>query len=210
MNNITERNTHLYWRMDKRDRPVNYGSMAEGYHLAALRLLDSLIDNNSGHDADVVMFPILFSGHQSIELYLKAISILVAEANGENPWQAPIKDTHNIQRLLDSLNSKLPDNEKITKNVDTKSLFTFIDICMQIGDDSSGSYYVDFSRYPEHLANHNTPRRSYYFVLNDDNTLIINISKIRTIIDEACSLLGGLYAQWLDRAQYVRDKPGLI
>lgn len=201
MNNITEKYAYLGWRMDKRSRAINYGSMAEGYHLAASRLLESLERDNSGHDADAIMYPVLFSGHQSIELYLKAIGLLIAESNGENPWQIEIKDTHNVRRLLNSVNSKLPDDERITKDAATKPLFDYIDMCMRIGDDSTGDYYVDFARYPEHLANKKMPRTSYPFVLKD-NKFIFNIHDVKTLINDACNLLDGLYAQWLDRVQF--------
>lgn len=204
MNNITERNAYINWRMDKNDRAINYGAMAEGYHLAAIRLLDSLIEDNSFHDADVVIFPILFSGHQSVELYLKAVGILISEAGGNNPWEAEIKDSHNIQRLLDSLNSKLPNNEKLIKVKATKSLFDFIDLCKQLGDDSAGDYFVDFARYPEQFAKKSKTRASYPFVL-EEGKFVFDLTNTKLIIDETCELLGGLYAQWLDRAQLMHD-----
>ena len=200
MSNITEGNAYLNWRMNKKDRAINYGAMAEGYYLAATRLLDSLIENNSDHEADVIIYPVLFSGHQSIELYLKAIGILISEANGENPWQAKIKSVHDIQRLLDSLNSKLPSNEKIIKVSATKPLFDFIDVCKQVGDDSKGDYFVDFARYPEHVANNSLPRTSYPFVLEGDR-FVFDLSQTKALIDDACRLLSGLYAQWLERVE---------
>ena len=47
------------WRMNEFDRASNYVAMAEGYKIGAIRLLDSLLDDNIGHDADAVIFPIL-------------------------------------------------------------------------------------------------------------------------------------------------------
>lgn len=199
MGGITESSAFLNWRMNENDRASNYGVMAEGYHLAAIRLLDSLIHDNGGHDADAVVYPILFSGHQCIELYLKAIMILIYEANGNVSWSAEIKRTHDLQRLLNSLNSKLSSDEQIVKGKGTQALFDFIQICKQVGDDSQGEYYIDFARYPESLPKDGPTPVSYPFVVNKSE-LIFDLCQLRQVIDEACGLLSGVYAQWLNRA----------
>lgn len=204
MNGITEANAFLNWRMNKSDRANNYGSMAEGYHLAAIRLLDLLVRDNGGHDADVVIYPVLFSGHQCVELYLKAIAILSCEANGNNPWMIEIKQVHNLDRLLNSVNSKLPDGEKIVKGKETQALFDFIDMCKQVGDDSQGEYFVDFARYPENLPKVGSIPTTYPFVVKNDE-FIFNLKELKELISETCNLLSGIYAQWFDRADFVRN-----
>ena len=198
MGGITESSAFLNWRMNENDRASNYGVMAEGYHLASIRLLDSLIHDNSSHDADAVVYPVLFLGHQSVELYLKAIVILIYGANGNNPWLAEIKQVHDLQRLLNSLNSKMPSGERIVKGKDTQALFDFIEICKQVGDDSQGEYYIDFARYPERLSKDSQSPVSYPFVVNKSE-FIFDLDQLRQVIDEACDLLSGVYAQWLNR-----------
>lgn len=203
--NGTNSKAYLNWRMDECERAANYGAMAEGYHRAAIRLADSLMRDNVGHDADVIVYPIIFSGHQSVELYLKGIKLLVEEAQfGDNPWQCEVKDSHDLERLLNSLNSKLPNNERIVNVAETKPLFDFIHFCKQVGDDSVGGYYVDFARYPEHLSNCKRSPVHYPFTRNNSQ-FIFSISALKKLIGEACTFVEGLYSQWLDRAYQVRD-----
>lgn len=184
--------------MSKDDRASNYAAMGEGYTHAALRLIDSLLEDNVGHEADAVIFPALFCAHQSIELYLKATRIAAREATGINPWEAKNKDTHNLERLLSSLNSYIDnDQEKLKRNPGTAPLFDLIDLLRTVGDDKAGDYFVDFARYPE-----KGPGQLYLFV-NDDK-LVFELLKIRKLIDDGCSFIKGYFSLWQERADCVR------
>ena len=175
-----------------------YAAMGEGYSHAASRLMDSLLEDNVGHDADAVIFPALFCSHQSIELYLKATRIAAREATGFNPWKVKIKDTHNLKCLLSSLNSCIDNGqERLKRNLETAPLFDLIDLLMFVGDDKTGGYFVDFARYPEKESG-----QLYLFV--DDDKLVFELSKIRQLIDNGCSFIEGYYSLWQERADCVR------
>lgn len=202
--NITENQAYLNWRFRSSDRAHNYASMADGYCMAAQRLAASLLNDNIGHDADVVIFPILFSAQQSLELYLKAIQIRIAEANSENPWVCEVEKSHDLVKLLNSLNKVLPQGETVDQNEHTQSFFELLDLFKALAPDSSGSYFSDFARYAESLGSKKRPRVSYAYV--DDDKFVLNIQQIGSLINEACDLLAGIYALWEARAGDVRNK----
>lgn len=176
------------WRMHEYDRAGNYAVMAEGYKIGAIRLLDSLLHNNVGHDADAVIFPVLFDAHQSLELYLKATSIAVEEANDLNPWSAKVIRSHDLLELIGSLNSSLPSSEpKIALAKETKPLFDLIDLLKTVGDNGKGGYYFDFARYPEKQAG-----ESYIFVRDD--SLVFDLEGIKRVVADGCDFLDGYCA----------------
>lgn len=195
---LTEQYAYLNWRMDKSDRSLNYAMMAEGYWKAAIRLLDSLLADNMGHDADAVVFPILFNAHQSLELYLKATRIAACEVKGSNPWNVSIKAIHDLDRLASSLNSAFGDSdERLIRTKDTSAYFELADLLKSIGDDREGGYYVDFARYPE-----KEPGKSYVFVQCDK--FVFNLEELKAIIDDGCQFMDGFYWLWQERADEVR------
>ena len=184
--------------MDKLDRSQNYAMMAEGYWKAAIRLLDSLLDDNAGHDADAIVFPILFGAHQSLELYLKATRIAVCEAKGANPWGVNIKSIHDLEKLTSSLNTALDaGDERLTRTKDTASYFELVDLLETVGDDSRGSYYVDFARYPEKESG-----KSYVFVRSDK--FVFKLEELRGVINDGCQFMDGFYWLWQERVDAVR------
>lgn len=188
----------LNWRMREYDRAGNYAAMAEGYKIGAIRLLDSLLHDNVGHDADAIIFPVLFDAHQSLELYLKAIKIAVEEANGSNPWFAKVIRSHDLSELISSLNSSLPSDEpKIVLAEETKPLFDLIDILKTVGDNGEGGYYFDFARYPEKQAG-----ESYVFVR--DSSLVFDLERIKQVVTDGCDFLDGYCAMWFERVDGVR------
>lgn len=195
---LTEQCAFLNWRMDKLDRSLNYAMMAEGYWKAAIRLLDSLLGDNAGHDADAIVFPILFDAHQSLELYLKATRIAVCEVKGANPWNVNIKSIHDLDKLTSSLNSTLDaGDERLTKTKETTAYFELVDLLESVGDDGGGGYYVDFARYPEKESG-----KSYVFVRSDK--FVLKLEELKGVINDGCQFMDGCYWLWQARADTVR------
>ncbi len=196
---ITEKYAYLNWRMYKYDRVQNYAAMAEGYQLAASRLLNSLLENNVGHDADAVVFPILFSAHQALELYLKATIIAVSEANGLVDKSIEMPKEHKLDSLISSLNSRIEnDSERLKKNKHTRPLFELCDLLKDVGSDEKNGYFPDFARFPESSKAH-----AYLYVKNDK--FVFELSELKRKIDEGCTFISGYLAQWQDRAQSMND-----
>lgn len=195
---LTEQCAFLNWRMDKLDRSLNYAMMAEGYWKAAIRLLDSLLGDNAGHDADAIVFPILFDAHQSLELYLKATRIAVCEVKGANPWNVNIKSIHDLDKLTSSLNSALDaGDEWLTRTKETTAYFELVDLLKSVGDDSRGGYYVDFARYPEKESG-----KSYVFVRSD--RFVLKLEELKGAINDGCRFMDGFYWLWQARVDTVR------
>lgn len=194
----TEQFVYLNWRMDKRGRSLNYAMMAEGYWKASVRLLDLLLNDNEGHDADAVVFPTLFDAHQSLELYLKATRIAVCEAKGSNPWTINIKTSHDLDKLIASLNSVFDDgDEYFIDKKDTACIFRLVDLLKSVGADGEGGYYVDFARYPE-----KEPGKSYLFVESDE--FVFDLKELKALINTGCRFMDGFYWMWQERADATR------
>lgn len=197
--NFTEEYAYLNWRMNQFDRAHNYAAMAEGYQIGSLRMIESLLENNVGHDADAVIFPVLFCAHQSLELYLKATAIAIAEANGKNPWGPKVINSHKLDRLISSLNARVNSpEERLVDNKGTHALFDLIDLLKAVGADGSGDYYPDFARFPE------SPKQDVY-VFVKDNSLVYKLRAIRELIESGCGFLDGYYAMWAERVDSLRN-----
>ena len=197
--NFTEGYAYLNWRMNQLDRAHNYAAMAEGYQIGALRMIDSLLKDNLGHDADAVIFPILFCAHQSLELYLKATKIAIAETNGKDPRDVEVKPNHKLDGLVSSLNAWIDaTEERLVRNKSTHALFDLIDLLMTVGTDGNGGYYPDFARFPE-----STEKHTYVFVKDDG--LVYRLRAIRESIESGCDFLDAYYAMWAERVDSLRN-----
>ena len=196
--NFTEEYAYLNWRMNQLDRAHNYAAMAEGYQIGALRMIDSLLKDNLGHDADAVIFPILFCAHQATELYLKASKIAIAEVNDKDPWGVEVKTKHKLDGLISSLNAWIDSaEERLVRNKSTRALFDLIDLLKTVGADGNGDYYPDFARFPE------SPEKHTYVFVKDDG-LVYKLRAIRESIESGCGFLDGYYAMWAERADSLR------
>lgn len=195
--NILNQYAFLNWRMDSSNRACNYYNLAKGYNKASVMLFETLIEDNVGHDADIMVFPALFCAYQSIELYLKSVAIYQCEANGINQWDVSVLRSHKLNQLLDlikgndsSLNNSSDDN--------FNKLVAFIDLCVKIGKDNQGSYHVDFLRYPEELPSNKSGNKQidkksnlYSFVQSD--THVYRIDYLYDLVTGACDFLEGYY-----------------
>lgn len=197
--NFTEGYAYLNWKMNQLDRAHNYAAMAEGYQIGALRMIDSLLKDNLGHDADAVIFPILFCAHQSLELYLKATKIAIAETKGKDSRDVEVKPNHKLDGLVSSLNAWIDaTEERLVRNKSTCALFGLIDLLKAVGADDNGGYYPDFARFPE------SPKQDPYVFVKDDS-LVYKLGAIRELIESGCGFLDGYYAMWVERADPLRN-----
>lgn len=67
------KNACLNWRTSNSDQVNNLCVLADGYYDAAKLIADNIIEDNSGHRADTLIYPMIFDLNQCVELYLKAI-----------------------------------------------------------------------------------------------------------------------------------------
>ena len=138
---------YMNWRMDAHSAEHNLAEMGNGFFLAAECLLQNALDNNRDKRADVLVFPILYSIDQGIEVYLKAIICLIELiASGESNNYT----THNILQLFREMKSLIKKKEKTTKGLDKhlNSLSAYSNELVNVAADKKGNPKMDFARYP--------------------------------------------------------------
>lgn len=195
--NLLSNTVFLNWRMNCNDRESNYASMADGYRLAVKRLFNSLLDDNSTHDADAVIYPIIFCAHQCVELYLKSIIIVLSELKGHNPWSESIPKTHDLNKLIEDVNHRLDDkDEYLVRNQETEIFYKMLDLFEQLGVIDS-DYHPDFARYPESVPNKRQPRTEYPFVTNEE--FIYDIQELANLLNGGCQFVDGWYLLFANR-----------
>ena len=102
------KNTYLNWRVDRGSPQGNLTQLADGYALAAIKLIEDVLKDNKAKNADILIFPIMYSMDQMIELYLKAI---ICEVEVLSEGKANSYKTHDIKSLFDTMTAKIKKKE---------------------------------------------------------------------------------------------------
>ncbi len=97
------KNAYLNWDMDYNNDSSDLKVMADGFALAAERLMNNVFADNRDKKADILIFPILFSAYHSIELYLKAILYKIDQIQGNRK----IHKGHDIKKLLEEMEKQI-------------------------------------------------------------------------------------------------------
>ncbi|WP_270471417.1 hypothetical protein [Collinsella intestinalis] len=203
---ITELTVYPSWLMNPYDRANNYAVMANGYQLAVDRLIDPLLEDNWPHDADELIYPILFCCHQCIELNLKAAIIALHDLSNGNPWTAEVAQIHNLEKLIHKYNHLNEDDTVVIKKSGRpKAIYDFIGICKKFGSDEEGSYYPDFGRFPESLPDEKKqkPLHRYSFSTGTGG-LELSLIDLKKILDEACSVSSGVFWTHQEKVEHMR------
>lgn len=160
----------LNWRIDRYEYINNMIKIAEGYMKSSLILTKQLLIDNSMKDADIVIFPIIFSANHAIELYLKAITWTLNELLEK---EKKIEGSHNIKQIFDTVKSRV-DQYEVTK--ENKKEFKRLTVGLQeyidelfdlLSRNGSKKEQMDFSRYPFDQKYNN-----HFYVENFDNVVI--------------------------------------
>ncbi len=146
-----EKTAILNWRTDYHDHIYNMIVVAEGYMQSALMLSKQLLDNNDKKDADIIIFPMLFSANHSIELYLKAIvwTLNILLKNGKRK-----EGKHNIKQIFDTAIARIKNFEKDKNDIkNIEEMLNNLNLYIQelfayIRDNSYKKDNMDFPRYP--------------------------------------------------------------
>lgn len=175
-NEDISKTAYMNWRTNSREPIHNMNVLAKGYLQAAIELARCCLDDNSDNKADVIVFPMLFSLNQGIELYEKAIywsmNILLGYSN-------IYPDNHKIREIW------YADKEKIKKfgfderegrgEKEFHSMVFYLEkyldevyekICKNDSIDFA-FHNIDFTRYP--LNNRN---EEHFYVTELDNVVI--------------------------------------
>lgn len=162
---------YMNWRTDKHDQVANFITLADGYAEGSLLLIGECLEDNTDKKADSVIFPILFSVNQAIELYLKAIEWSLNILGGRD---AKFTGGHDIRQIWQTVKGKVNGYEKNERRDQFKALTDKLDdyineLYSKIdpAGKAKGIKNMDFSRYPL-----NSDKQPHFYILMADNCMV--------------------------------------
>lgn len=167
-----EKNAYMNWRMDKYDAISNLNNIAKGYSKATIILCENCLDDNKFKDADIIIFPILFSANHAIELYLKSIMWSI---NILSEKEDKFEKHHNICQIYNTVKKMIlrfeedKDQKEEAKKL-IKNLGKYIEEIKPIiesKDKNKNKNNIDFSRYPM-----NNDLEKHFYVEEFDNVVV--------------------------------------
>lgn len=174
-NEDIDKNAYLNWRLNYHDPLQNMIVMADGYITSIKVNVEACLKNPYEKQADILIFPMLFSLNHGIELYLKAtcwaLNILLG-------YKGSYKENHDIRNIWYTVKNK---NKELRFDI-TRPEDTFNDMANRIEPylDELASYLktdilndyfnnIDFSRYP--MNN----RKEYHFFANQFDNVTVDL-----------------------------------
>lgn len=91
-----DKTAYLNWRTEIHEPIHNMNVLADGYLQSALILARQCLEDNCDKKADILIFPMLFSVNQAIELYVKSICWSVNILLG---YKSSYKENHDIRGI---------------------------------------------------------------------------------------------------------------
>lgn len=186
-NEDVNKTAYMNWRTHSWDSVGNLVVIAEGFEQAAKRLITGVLIDNSSKDADILIFPILYSIDQSIELYLKAILYKLEFLDSKKPSNYT---THDILQLFMEMKSKVQNRHgnKQEFAVYLSGLQEYLDeLYKYIRPQGVRKPAIDFARYP-----FDTNRNPHFYVATTENVMI-DLENLLSRIEEIFDILDGLY-----------------
>ena len=178
----------LNWRMSKRDIPENLYEMGKAFGNGAMALIDKCLDDNKHHEADALIFPILYGVDQCIEVMIKAILCCLDMLEGS---KGGVSQTHNVFQLLSLMKADIKKHAKRTKGLEKhlEPIQTYLDeLNLYIGV-KTGQPHMDFARYPI-----DTDGNPYFYVVSRGNiTVDLDVlkEKLQGIMDSLDAIYCG-------------------
>lgn len=166
-----QRTAYLNWRFEfNRDLENQFYDMAQGYFETSLSLIENCLSNNSGHKADIWIFPIMFNVVHGIEVYLKGFNSqyrILAKLQRDEYQATKIEGKHDIRQLCQVAISLVKDNNNKDLLVELTFIKRFIDILYTNTDD------MTFARYPV------TSKGEQHFYVKEKNNVTIDLDVFR-------------------------------
>ena len=186
--------------------PYNMKVIADGFRSAALRLLNVMLSDNKDKIADVLIFPVLYSVNQAIELYLKAIIYHTQELLSLPP---KVDKTHDIQKLFAEATTNLHTYYMNNLGYNKTQLATLDE--MLNGVDAyitelysyiaqNGKPQMDFARYP--FDSKDSP---YFYVAAMDN-VVIDLENALVRFTNIMDNLKSLFYDVADKSDWVTHR----
>lgn len=197
-NNDINKTAYLNWQTYDRQPIHNMNVLAEGYRNASICLIEKCLENNEDKKADTLIFPILFSINQGIELYEKALCWSVNILLG---IRASYTHNHDIRGEWFNVKNKIKqfgfeisgsDEEEFNKMI--KPLEEYLEEIMSTidmdGNINKAYYNIDFTRFPLN----NRDQRQFY--IDSFKNVVVDLEYLNNItkeIFECLDRLSGYY-----------------
>ena len=181
------KNAYMNWRTSRYDEVGNLKVVSEGFQYAATTMLENILRDNSCHQADSLIFPILYSIDQSIELCFKAIldELDLLEEKKPNNYMH-----HDIRLLYNTMVSQINRKETKTKGLQSalKDISEYInELYKQIGCEKPK---LDFARYP-----FDTDRNPHFYVCSTEN-VVVDLENLLERFNRMMDALDGIYLMY--------------
>ena len=182
----------MNWRTNPHEPIQNMNVIANGYFQSAFTLAENCLNDNSNKQADILIFPMLFSVNHAIELYTKSIcwsmNILLN-------YNSTFKENHDIRGIGLTAKQKIKEfgfregHEETEFNKMIINLEVYLDdLVNTIADNDVNNAYlnIDFSRYPTN--NHN----EYHFYLKTYENVTLDLEYFIEIFKDINACLNSL------------------
>lgn len=207
-NSDIHKNAYLNWRMEKYSPWDNFCNIADSYRDSAIELLNHCLSDEFFHEADGLIFPILFNANHAIELYLKSIMWEIHLL--ENDRTSDFVGGHDIRQLFQTTMSLvkevsdkygLVDDKKNIKSELANTEAYINELYLILYPDTNGApekkENLDFSRYPVDRDKH-----PYFYSKDPSKNVTIDLENCLERfkeIGETLSCIDSYYCELLDR-----------
>lgn len=183
------KNAYMNWRTDKDDIARNFLTLGSGFKEAANILINDILIDNSSKQADILVFPILYSINQSIELYIKAI---LYNLKTIKPNRFIDIYGHDIRELFDDMIYQIENIEGTLNDFynAVESLVSYIKELYSFIETEDGKLQMEFARYP--VNRNNDP---YFYIAQYEN-VVVDVENLLTWYDGIMDSLEGIYLKY--------------
>ena len=166
-NQNVEKTAYLNWRSNKyTNQRRQLVVMGDNFFSSAYNLLQQCINDNGDKKADSWIFPIMFNIVHGIEIYLKAINVILNIVLNEQ--NQAIQGGHNIKQLCQTSKNLILKYKKKSKNETTDQMWTAIKVIENFIE----NIYIKtddmtFARYPM-----DKNKNGHFYIQALDNSVI--------------------------------------
>lgn len=166
-NQNVEKTAYLNWRSNKyTNQRRQLVVMGDNFFSSAYNLLQQCINDNGDKKADSWIFPIMFNIVHGIEIYLKAINVILNIVLNEQ--NQVIQGGHDIKQLCQTSKSLILKYKNRNKNETTDQMWTAIKIIENfIENIYEKTNDMTFARYPM-----DKNKNGHFYIQTLDNSVI--------------------------------------
>ncbi len=166
-NQNVEKTAYLNWRSNKyTNQRHQLVVMGDNFFSSAYNLLQQCINDNGDKKADSWIFPIMFNIVHGIEIYLKAINVILNIVLNEQ--NQVIQGGHDIKQLCQTSKSLILKYKNRNKNETTDQMWTAIKVIENfIENIYEKTNDMTFARYPM-----DKNKNGHFYIQTLDNSVI--------------------------------------